>query len=80
VLDLTSGHEAREVLQTFTRDQRQVLQVWKNDVTAQVREHLAEKYPLQDMNRVAESFDIKLARDLTRQETLPQNYRHGVRI
>jgi hypothetical protein len=37
---LNSGHDASEVSQTFTRNQRQVLTFWKNDVTAQIREHL----------------------------------------
>jgi hypothetical protein len=77
---LNSGHNAQEVLQTFARDQRQVLQVWKDDVTAQVREHLAEKYPHQDMSIVVESFEIKLARDIARRETLAQNHSRGVRI
>ena len=77
---LNSGHDAREVLQTFVRDQRQVLTLWKKDVTAQIREHLEEKYPHQDMSIVAESFDIKLARDISRRETLAQNQSHGVRI
>ncbi len=77
---LNSGHDAREVLQTFARDQRQVLNLWKNDVTAQVREHLAEKYPHQDMSIVVESFDIKFGRDISSRETLAQNQNHGVRI
>jgi hypothetical protein len=68
------------VLQTFARDQRQVLNLWKSDVTAQIREHLEEKYPHQDMSIVVESFDIKLARDISRRETLTQNHSHGVRI
>ena len=42
---LNSGHNVREVLQAFMRDQRQVLRLWKEDVKAQVREHLDEKYP-----------------------------------
>ena len=46
---LNSGQDAREVLQAFTRDQRQVLNLWKDDVKAQMREHLEEKYPRQDM-------------------------------
>jgi hypothetical protein len=29
---LNSGHDAREVLQAFARDQRQVLNLWKDDV------------------------------------------------
>ena len=77
---LNSSHDASEVLQIFARDQRQVLNLWKNDVTAQIREHLEEKYPHQDMNIVVESFDIKLARDISRRETVAQNQSHGVRI
>ena len=77
---LNSGHDASKVLQTFARDQRQVLTLWKDDVTAQIREHLEEKYPHQDMNIVVESFDIKLARDISRRETVAQNQSHGVRI
>jgi len=49
-------------------------------VTAQIREHLEEKYPHQDMSIVVESFDIKLARDISCRETLTQNHSHGVRI
>jgi hypothetical protein len=56
------------------------LNLWKSDVTAQIREHLEEKYPQQDMSIVVESFDIKLARDISRQETLAQNHSHGVRV
>ena len=77
---LNSGHDSSEVLQTFARDQRQILSLWKNDVTAQIREHLEEKYPHQDMNIVVESFDIKLARDISRRETVAQNQSHGIRI
>lgn len=77
---LNSGQDAREVLQAFTRDQRQVLNLWKDDVKAQVREHLDEKYPRQDMGIVLESFEIKLARDIARRETLVQSHSHGVRV
>jgi len=77
---LNSGHDAREVLQAFMRDQRQVLNLWKDDVKAQVREHLDEKYPRQDMGIVVESFEIKMARDIARRETLAQRHSHGVRV
>ena len=63
---LNSGHDVREVLQAFMRDQRQVLNLWKDDVKAQVREHLDEKYPHQDMGIVVESFEIKMARAISR--------------
>jgi hypothetical protein len=62
---LNSGYNLREVLQTFMRDQRQVLSLWKDDVKAQVREHLGEKYPAQDMGIVVESFEIKMARSIS---------------
>jgi len=77
---LNSGHDVNKVLQTFVRDQQEVLNLWKSDVTAQIREHLDEKYPHQDMNIVVESFEIKLARDVSRRETVAQNQSHGVRI
>jgi hypothetical protein len=77
---LNSGHDVREVLQAFMRDQRQVLNLWKEDVKAQVREHLDEKYPRQDMGIVVESFEIKMARDIARRETLAQSHGHGIRI
>jgi hypothetical protein len=77
---LNSGHDAREVVQAFARDQRQVLQVWKDDVIEQVKEHLAEKHPHQDMSIVTESFEIKLARDVSEKQTLAQNHSRGVRI
>jgi len=77
---LNSGHDAREVLQVFMRDQRQVLNLWKEDVKAQVREHLDEQYPRQDMGIVVESFEIKMARDIARRETLAQSYGQGIRI
>ncbi len=77
---LNSGHDMREVLQAFTRDQRQVLNLWKDDVKAQVREHLEEKYPRQDMGVVVESFEIKMARDIARRETLAQSHSRGIRV
>jgi len=77
---LNSGHDARDVLQAFTRDQRQVLNLWKDDVKAQVRERLDEQYPHQDMGIVVESFEIKMARDIARRETLAQSHGHGIRI
>jgi hypothetical protein len=77
---LNSGHDAREVLQAFVHDQRQVLKVWKDDVNAQVKEHLAEKYQHQDMNIVAESFEIKMARSISQTYVNAQSQSRGVRI
>ena len=77
---LNNGHHAQEVLQTFTRDQRLVLQLWKSDVVAQVRDFLAEKYPHQDMSIVAESFEIKLTRAISQRPALAQTQSRGIRI
>ncbi|MGH7975661.1 MAG: hypothetical protein ACREDS_09550 [Limisphaerales bacterium] len=59
---LTSGHNVREVLRALACDQRQVLRLWKDGVTAQVREHLEVKYSQQDMSLVVDLFEIKMAR------------------
>jgi hypothetical protein len=79
---LNIGHNAQEVLQMFARDQRQVLRLWKGDVTAQVGEHVAEKYPRQDMSIVVESFEIKLARAISQTyvNAQSQSQSRGVRI
>lgn len=77
---LNSGHNVREVLQSFLRDQRQVLNLWKDDVKAQVREHLDEKYPHQDMGIVVESFEIKMARVISETRAVIQNQSRGIRI
>jgi hypothetical protein len=77
---LNSGHNVREVLQAFTRDQRQVLNLWKEDVKAQVREHLSKKYPGQDMNIVAESFEIKMSRAISETRMHTQSQSRGMRI
>jgi hypothetical protein len=77
---MDSDHSVRELLKTFMRDQRQVLGIWKDDVVEQVKEHLTEKYPNQDMSIVAESFEIKLARAISEKQTLAQNQSRGIRI
>jgi hypothetical protein len=69
------GHDAAAVLQTFAHDQRQVLQTWTEDVSAQVKEFLAEKYPGHDMARVTESFMVKFAtRKLAEQHAITHTH------
>ena len=77
---LNSGHNVSEVLQAFARDQRQVLNLWKNDVTAQVREHLEEKYPRQDMSIVVESFESNWPDDISETRAIAQSQSRGIRI
>jgi hypothetical protein len=49
-------------------------------VLIRLKEHLAEKYPSQDMSIVAESFEIKLTRAISEKPALAQNHSRGVRI
>jgi hypothetical protein len=77
---LNSGHNFRDVLRAFTHDQRQVLNLWKEDVKVQVREHLDEKYPRQDMGIVVESFEIKMARAISETRMHTQSQSRGIRI
>jgi len=53
------GWNAGEVLNSFTQGQRQALQLWTEDLTAQVQEFLVEKFPSQDLTLVADAFIYK---------------------
>lgn len=77
---LNSGDNVRDVLKTFTHNQRQVLNLWKSDVTAKVKEHLAEKYPGQDMDIVADSFEHKMANAISETRVQSHNQNRGIRV
>jgi hypothetical protein len=72
------GRNAVDVLKAFTHDQRQALQIWTEDMNAQLKEFLAEKYPGHDMSRVAESFLRRFTHAETRNHR--QNQSHGIRV
>ncbi|HEX3855915.1 MAG TPA: hypothetical protein VHY30_01300 [Verrucomicrobiae bacterium] len=77
---MNSDHSVRELLKTFVRDEQQLLGIWKNDIVEEVKEHLAEKYPNQDMSIVAGSFETKFARAISEKPALAQNHSRGMRI
>lgn len=77
---LNSGHNVRDVLRDFLRDQKQVLNLWKDDVKAQVKEHLDKNHPRQDMSIVVESFEIKMSRAVSEIKSLDQNHSRGIRV
>jgi urease gamma subunit len=77
---LNSGHNVRDVLRDFLNDQKQVLNLWKDDVKEQVKEHLDKNYPRQDMSIVVESFEIKMSRAVSEIRSLAQNQSRGVRV
>jgi hypothetical protein len=53
---LNRGRNAVEVLKVFAREQEHALKIWAEDIHAQVKKFLAQKYPGQHMSRVADSF------------------------
>jgi len=82
---LNRGWNATEVLKAFTHGLRQTLQVWTEDVSAQVREFLSEKFPGQDLSRVADAFIHKCTTQaVSKKHELTQNHEQkhsrGVRI
>jgi len=72
------GYNAIEVLRAFTTEDRHALQTWTEDMAAQVNEYLAEKYPGQDMSRVADG----LMRRFTHAQRLnhQQSQSHRIRV
>jgi len=74
------GRNATEVLRTFAGEQRKALQLWTEDMNAQVNEFLTEKYPGKDMSRVAERFLHRFTRS-AHEQTLANAHKpnHGRR-
>ncbi len=79
---LHRGGNAMEVVKAFAQAQRQTLQIWTEDVRAQVREFLAEKFPGHDMSRVTDSFMHRFTNAVSQQQTQTQGQNHsrGMRI
>lgn len=76
------GHQAIEVLRVFAGEQRQALQVWTEDMEAQVKEFLAGEYPGQDMSRVEDGFIQRFTHAILQQhiQTPKPSHTHGVRV
>jgi hypothetical protein len=80
---LNRGWNAGEVLKSFTQGQRQALQVWTEDLSAQVREFLSEKFPGHDLSRVVDAFIHKCTTQTVSQKhshNHDQKLSRGVRI
>jgi hypothetical protein len=74
------GWNAMEVLKVFAQEQRQALQIWTEDMTAQVKEFLVEKYPGQDMSRVADAVMRRFTHSVSHEEVQKQNRGHSIRV
>jgi len=66
------GNDAATVLRAFTRDESRVLHLWSDDVAVQATERLAEKYPGQDLSRLAESITNRLTNARLDRQTIRQ--------
>ena len=64
-----------ELVRAFIVNQREVLRLWIGDVAAQITENLAEKYPGQDLTRVADALVNRLTVDRLNPETTGQTER-----
>lgn len=79
------GRDAEQVLKSFAHDLRQALQTWTEDMTAQVKEFLAEKHSGHDMARVADSIMHKFAtREVSQKHAITHSHQqkrsHGMGI
>jgi len=70
---LTRSRAALAALQDFAAVQRETLRIWTEDMAAQISEYLTEKYPGQNMSRVANGF----LQRFTQTETLAQSREQG---
>ena len=57
------------------------MQLWTEDMNAQVNEFLTEKYPGKDMSRVAEQFLHRFTRSVSQEQTFANAHKpnHGRR-
>ncbi len=81
---LVQGCDALELLRAFIANQREVLRLWIGDVAAQVNEKLAEKYPGEDLTRVADALVNRLTQIESQSHTIKPGeeakHSRGIRI
>jgi hypothetical protein len=79
-----TGLDAPTLLRDFLREQRETLGLFANDIIAEAHERVAEKYPGQDMDRVAKAVEAscakKISSDQTTAPTQARGRREGVRV
>ena len=76
---LAKGSKPEEVLRDFASGQRDVLRLWADDFSAQVKEQLALKYPSHDLSRVVEAINHRFTESRLPQQTIKsgQAQKHG---
>ena len=72
------GPNAAELLKLFVSEERQTMKVWNDDLVAQVKEFLGQRFPGQDMTNVSE----RVIRSVSQADNLNQqaDRRRGMKI
>jgi hypothetical protein len=77
---LTRSRAALAALQDFAAVQRETLRIWTEDMAAQISEYLTEKYPGQNMSRVANGFLQRFTQTETLAQSREQGRGYGMRV
>ena len=76
--------DAPTLLRDFLREQRETLGLYANDIIAEAHERIAEKYPGQDMDRVAKAVEARCAKEISSEQatapTQARTRREGMRV
>jgi hypothetical protein len=64
-----TGNSERQLLQDYVENERQTLQLLATDLTARVRETLAEQHPEQNCRRVVEAITRRCDHEITPKQT-----------
>jgi hypothetical protein len=81
-----TGNSERQLLQDYVENERQVLQLLATDLTARIRETLAEQHPEQNCRRVVEAITRRCDHEITptqsQTETIAPalNQTRGIRV
>lgn len=78
------GLDAHGLLRDFLHESREALGLHATDIVAEAHERLAEKYPGQDMDRVAKAIEARCAKQISSEQTMRQaqtpSRREGMRV
>jgi len=79
-----TGLDAPSLLRKFLHENREALGLYATDIVAEAHERLAEKYPGQDMDRVAKAIEARCAKQISSEQMTTQTQtpsrREGMRV
>ena len=75
-----TGLDAQTLLRNFLHEQREALGLYSNDIVAEAQERIAEIYPGQNMDRVANAVEARCAKKISSEQAMAATQgrtRHG---